>query len=210
MPPPFYRVRIVRDDGSDAAPGEIGEIVGCGPITMTGYYKRPDLTAQAIRDGWVYSGDLGYMDDEGYLHLVDRKKDMIDSGGVKVYPRDIEEVAARHPEVREVVVFGIPDEKWGETPIAAVILHPGATISGRRTCATGSTRALARATSAWRTSDHDGLSSQRRREDLEARTARALLGGARTQDLMTDGPRLPSQARRKTLMLSRPLGSTAG
>ncbi len=94
---------------------------------MDGYYGRPDLTAQAIRDGWLYSGDMGCVDEDGYLYLVDRKKDMIDSGGVKVYPKDIEEVAARHPQVREVAVFGIPDDKWGETPVAAVVLrHPGA------------------------------------------------------------------------------------
>jgi acyl-CoA synthetase (AMP-forming)/AMP-acid ligase II len=72
---------------------------------------------------------MGYLDDEGFLYLVDRKKDMIDSGGVKVYPRDVEEVAARHPEVREVAVFGIPHDKWGETPLAAVILRPGATVT---------------------------------------------------------------------------------
>jgi acyl-CoA synthetase (AMP-forming)/AMP-acid ligase II len=129
VPPPFYRVRIVREDGSEATCGEIGEIVGRGPITMTGYYQRPDLTSQTIRDGWVYSGDLGYLDAEGFLHLVDRKKDMIDSGGVKVYPRDIEEIVALHPDVREVAVIGIPDDKWGETPLAAVILHPGATVA---------------------------------------------------------------------------------
>jgi acyl-CoA synthetase (AMP-forming)/AMP-acid ligase II len=129
IPPPFYSIRIVRDDGTDAGPGEIGEIVGRGPILMTGYYKRPDLTSQAIRDGWLYSGDMGYLDGEGYLYLVDRKKDMIDSGGVKVYPRDIEETAARHPEVREVAVLGVPHEKWGETPLAAVILREGATIT---------------------------------------------------------------------------------
>jgi acyl-CoA synthetase (AMP-forming)/AMP-acid ligase II len=126
VPPPFYAIRIVREDGSDAAANEIGEIAGRGPILMNGYYKRPDLTAQAIRAGWLYSGDMGYLDEEGYLYLVDRKKDMIDSGGVKVYPRDIEEVAAHHPAVREVAVFGIPDEKWGEVPLAAVTLNPGA------------------------------------------------------------------------------------
>lgn len=127
VPPPFYELRIVREDGIDAAPNEVGEIVGRGPILMNGYYGRPDLTAQAIRDGWLYSGDMGYVDEEGYLYLVDRKKDMIDSGGVKVYPRDIEEIAARHPDVREVAVFGIPDDRWGETPVAAVVLrHPGA------------------------------------------------------------------------------------
>jgi len=122
-PPAFYEMRIVREDGSDASPREVGEIAGRGPSLMTGYYNRPDLSAQAIRDGWLFTGDMGYVDEEGYLYLVDRKKDMIDSGGVKVYPKDIEEVAARHPAVREVAVFGIPHEKWGETPMAAVILR---------------------------------------------------------------------------------------
>ena len=93
---------------------------------MEGYYKRPDLTAQALRDGWLYSGDMGYLDDDGYLYLVDRKKDMIDSGGVKVYPRDIEEIAARHPDILDVTVFGVPHDKWGEVPLAAVILRDGA------------------------------------------------------------------------------------
>ena len=126
VPPPFFHVRVVRDDGSDAAPGEVGEILGYGPITMSGYYKRPDLTAQTLRDGWIHSGDLGYLDEDGFLYLVDRRKDMIDSGGVKVYPRDIEEVAARHPDVREVAVFGVPHDTWGEAPLAAVILREGA------------------------------------------------------------------------------------
>lgn len=123
VPPPYTRVRIVREDGVIAAPGETGEIVGRGPMLMTGYHGRPDLTAQAVRDGWLHSGDLGYVDEDGYLFLVDRKKDMIDTGGVKVYPRDIEEIAARHPAVREIAVFGVPHERWGETPVAAVILN---------------------------------------------------------------------------------------
>ena len=122
VPTHFNEMRIVREDGTEAEPREVGEIVGRGPLLMRGYYKRPDLTAQALRDGWLYTGDMGYVDEEGYLYLVDRKKDMIDSGGVKVYPRDVEEIAARHPAIREVAVFGIPDEKWGETPIAAVVL----------------------------------------------------------------------------------------
>jgi acyl-CoA synthetase (AMP-forming)/AMP-acid ligase II len=128
-PPAFYEMRIVREDGSDAPAGEVGEIVGRGPSLMGGYYGRPDLTEQAIRDGWLFTGDLGYRDGEGYLYLVDRKKDMIDSGGVKVYPKDIEEVAARHPAVREVAVFGVAHEKWGETPVAAVVLNSGASIT---------------------------------------------------------------------------------
>ncbi|MBY0557175.1 MAG: AMP-binding protein [Burkholderiaceae bacterium] len=120
VPPPFFELRIVREDGSEADVGETGEIAGRGPLLMSGYYQRADLTEQTIRDGWLYSGDIGRIDADGYLYLVDRKKDMIDSGGVKVYPRDIEEVIATHPDVAEVVVFGVPDDKWGETPFAVV------------------------------------------------------------------------------------------
>ena len=126
VPPPFYDLRIEDPDGRELPAGEVGEIVGRGPITMAGYYGHPDRTAEALRGGWLHSGDLGYVDDEGYLHLVDRMKDMIDSGGVKVYPKDVEEVVARHPDVREVAVFGIPHDKWGETPVAAVVLKAGA------------------------------------------------------------------------------------
>jgi long-chain acyl-CoA synthetase len=128
VPPPFYDLRIVDDADRDLPAGEIGEIVGRGPITMPGYFGRDEETRAALRGGWLHSGDLGYVDEDGFLYLVDRKKDMIDSGGVKVYPRDIEEVAARHPAVHEVAVFGIPDAKWGETPLAAVVLRPGASI----------------------------------------------------------------------------------
>lgn len=125
----FCELRVVDSYGKDLPPNQVGEIVGRSPLMMPAYYKRPDLTAEAIRDGWMYSGDLGYLDEDGFLYLVDRKKDMIISGGVNVYPRDIEEIIVKHPDVREVAVFGIPDEKWGETPIAAVILRAGASTS---------------------------------------------------------------------------------
>jgi long-chain acyl-CoA synthetase len=121
-PAPFFEMRICGDKGNDLPPGEVGEIVGRGPLLMPGYYKRPDLTAQAIVDGWLHTGDLGYADEDGYLYLVDRKKDLIISGGVNIYPKDIEEIVVQHPAVRESAVFGVPDEKWGEVPIAAVIL----------------------------------------------------------------------------------------
>ncbi|MCA9936772.1 MAG: acyl--CoA ligase [Anaerolineales bacterium] len=125
-PPPGFEMRIVNTHGANCQPNEVGEIVGRGPITMPGYYKRPDLTANAIRDGWLFSGDLGYVDEDGFLYLVDRQKDLIISGGVNVYPRDIEEIAIQHPAVRETAVFGIPNAKWGETPAVAVTLHqPG-------------------------------------------------------------------------------------
>ncbi len=96
-PPPFSAVRIVDEQGRDLPPGQAGEIVGRGPLVMQGYWGKPELTAETLRDGWIHSGDIGYLDDEGYLYLVDRKKDMIDSGGVKVYPRDIEDIAAAPP-----------------------------------------------------------------------------------------------------------------
>ena len=128
-PQPFFEMRIVDLQGKEVAAGEIGEIVGRGPLLMPGYYKRPDLTAQAIVDGWLHTGDLGYADEDGFLYLVDRKKDMIISGGTNVFPKDIEEIIVQHPAVREAAVFGIPSEKWGETPLAAVILNEPGTIT---------------------------------------------------------------------------------
>ena len=122
-PPPFFEMRIVNDDGKDAGIGETGEIVGRGPALMPGYYKRPDLTEQTIIDGWLHTGDLGYVDEDGFLFLVDRMKDLIISGGCNIFPRDIEEIIVQHGAVRETAVFGIPSEKWGETPMAAVILR---------------------------------------------------------------------------------------
>jgi acyl-CoA synthetase (AMP-forming)/AMP-acid ligase II len=127
-PPPFFEIRILDEKGQTCGPGEVGEICGKGPIMMPGYYKRPDLTEQAIIDGWLHTGDAGYLDEEGYLYLVDRMKDMIITGGVNVYPKDIEEIVIRHPAVAEVAVFGTAHEKWGETPVAAVVLHQGETV----------------------------------------------------------------------------------
>jgi acyl-CoA synthetase (AMP-forming)/AMP-acid ligase II len=130
----FYEMRILDESGRDVPPGTVGEICGRGPLMMAGYYKRPDLTAKANVDGWLHSGDLGYLDVDGFLFLVDRKKDMIISGGVNVYPRDIEEVAVQHPAVREVAVFGVDDERWGETPVAAVVLREKGAVGARELC----------------------------------------------------------------------------
>ena len=129
VPPPLFEMKIINGEGKQAAVGEAGEIVGRGPILMPGYYKRPDLTEQAIIDGWLHSGDIGYVDEDGFLFLMDRKKDMIISGSINVYPRDIEEIAVQHPAVREAAVFGVPSEKWGETPLAAVILRERAVVT---------------------------------------------------------------------------------
>jgi len=128
VPQPMYELKIVDDKGHELPPGATGEIIGRCPVMMPQYYKRPDLTKKAIKDGWLYTGDMGYVDEEGFLFLVDRKKDMIISGGVNVYPKDIEEVVVQHAAVLETAVFGIPSEKWGETPIAAVTLKKGAEI----------------------------------------------------------------------------------
>ena len=125
---PFSELRIAGADGGELAPGETGEILGRGPVLMPGYYRQPELTAKTLVDGWLHTGDLGFIDEHGFLNLVDRKKDLIISGGVNVYPRDIEEVACQHPAVREAAVFGVPDAKWGETPIAAIVLRPGERI----------------------------------------------------------------------------------
>ena len=130
-PPPFFEMKIADENGNEVPVGEVGEICGKGPILMPGYYKRPDLTAEAVKNGWLHSGDMGRVDEDGFLYLVDRKKDMIISGGVNVYPRDIEEIVVQHPAVQEAAVFGIPHEKWGETPLAAVILQQaGGVTSG--------------------------------------------------------------------------------
>ncbi len=124
-PTPFMEIRILREDGTECAAGEVGEICGRAPILMPGYYKRPDLTAKAIIDGWLHTGDAGYLDEEGYLYLVDRIKDMIIVGGINVYPNDIEKVIIGHPALREAAVFGVPDAKWGEVPVAAVVTRGG-------------------------------------------------------------------------------------
>jgi acyl-CoA synthetase (AMP-forming)/AMP-acid ligase II len=123
VPAPFMEMRILDAEGRDCPPGEIGEICGKSPTMMPGYYKQPELTEKTIVDGWLHTGDAGYVDEDGFLFLVDRIKDMIISGGVNVYPKDIEEVVIQHPDVAEVAVIGIPDDKWGEVPVAHVVLH---------------------------------------------------------------------------------------
>ncbi len=114
---PDVEVRIVDSDTgvNDLPAGEIGEIIIMAPQLMTGYWQRLDETALVIRNGWLYTGDLGYMDDDGYVFIVDRKKDLVKSGGFQVWPREVEEVIATHPSVSEVAVAGVPDPDRGES-----------------------------------------------------------------------------------------------
>jgi acyl-CoA synthetase (AMP-forming)/AMP-acid ligase II len=116
----------VDEDGNDLPPGEAGEIVVRGDFVMQGYWNNPEATADAIRDGWLHTGDVGSFDEQGYLFLLDRAKDMIVSGGNNVYPREVEEVIIQHPSVANVVVVGIPDPYWGEAVHAVVVPEPGA------------------------------------------------------------------------------------
>jgi len=114
MPVSSTYMRVVNEAGEPLAAGEVGEIVIKGPQVMKGYYKRPDETANSIKDGWLFTGDIGYMEPDGYFRIVDRKKDMILVSGFNVYPNDVEEVVAAHPKVMEVAAVGIPNEKSGE------------------------------------------------------------------------------------------------
>lgn len=115
-------LRICDSAGNDVPTGEIGEIVTSGATGMVGYWNLPDATRETLKDGWVASGDLGYCDEEGYVYLAGRKKEMIIRGGENIYPSEVENVLLRVPGVREAVVVGRPDEVWGEVPIAIVVL----------------------------------------------------------------------------------------
>jgi acyl-CoA synthetase (AMP-forming)/AMP-acid ligase II len=122
-------VRICREDGSECRAREEGEITVRGPNVMLGYWRDPERTREALRDGWLWTGDLGFLDEEGYLFLTDRKGDMIISGGENVHPTETENALQEHPAVREVAVIGVPDPKWGEAVKAVVALESGQTAS---------------------------------------------------------------------------------
>jgi len=131
LPLPDVELRIVDMETGleDMPPDALGEIVIRAPQIMDGYWKRPEETAQMIRDGWVFTGDVGYLDQDGYLFLIDRKKDLIKPSGFQVWPREVEEVIASNPKVLEVGVAGIPDPYRGETVKAWVVVKPGETLT---------------------------------------------------------------------------------
>ncbi|MFK7982686.1 MAG: AMP-binding protein, partial [Saprospiraceae bacterium] len=126
---PCVEIKIADKEGASLPLGEIGEIAVRGPNAMKGYWNKPEETAVALRDGWVHTGDAGYMDDEGFVFLVDRVKDMIVSGGENVYSAEVENAVNNHPAVEQVVVIGIPSEEWGEQVHAEVILKAGQTAT---------------------------------------------------------------------------------
>jgi long-chain acyl-CoA synthetase len=130
-PVPGTELQVVDlDTGEHVLPlGERGELRVRGPQLMTGYRNQPEETARALRDGWVHTGDIGYVDDEGFVFLVDRKKDMVIVGGYNVYPRDVDEVLFKHPKIREAATVGKPDPRLGEVIVAFVVLDAGATLS---------------------------------------------------------------------------------
>jgi len=128
QPFPCTLVELRRPDGSICEPDEVGELFSTSPYLFNGYWNKPEETAEAFRAGWVTVGDLARRDSEGHLYIVDRKKDMVISGGVNIYPREVEEVILQHPGVSDVAVIGIADDKWGEALKAFVVCRPGASV----------------------------------------------------------------------------------
>jgi acyl-CoA synthetase (AMP-forming)/AMP-acid ligase II len=134
LPPVGWDVGIIDDQGNLLHPDEVGEIVGFSSFLMPEYYKLPEKTAESIwRDArgktYLKTGDMGKLDEDGFLYILDRKKDMIISGGINIFASDIEAVLAKHPDVQDNTVIGVSHTKWGETPVALVILYEGASVS---------------------------------------------------------------------------------
>jgi fatty-acyl-CoA synthase len=125
---PFTRVQVLDEDDQPLPDDAPGEICLQGPSVMQGYWKQPELTASALAGGWLHTGDIGVRDDAGFFYLIDRKKDMVVSGGFNVFPREIEDVLCEHPAVSSAAVIGVPDEKWGEAVKALVVLRPGTVV----------------------------------------------------------------------------------
>jgi long-chain acyl-CoA synthetase len=132
LPVPGTEVRVLDEEGNDLPRGEVGEICARSPGVMQGYWNAPEITQEALRDGWLHTGDLGYQDADGYLYIVDRKKDLIIRGGFNVYPRDIEDALLEHPAVESAGVVGQPDPRHGEEVVAFVSLRPGAEVDGEQ------------------------------------------------------------------------------
>jgi fatty-acyl-CoA synthase len=129
LPTSISQVCLLDEQDQPVVPGEPGELCMRGPQVMQGYLNQPELSTETLRGGWLHTGDMARADERGYLYIVDRKKDMIVSGGFNVYPRDVEDVISSHPAVAMVAVIGVPDAKWGEAVTAMVQLKPGASVA---------------------------------------------------------------------------------
>jgi acyl-CoA synthetase (AMP-forming)/AMP-acid ligase II len=129
IPRTDVEIRVIDEDGSEVPPGERGEVVVRGDVVMAGYWDNPEATSAALSDGWLRTGDIGLVDATGYLHLLDRSKDMIISGGNNIYPREVEEALLAMPEVQATAVIGVPDSYWGESVHALVVLSDGASLT---------------------------------------------------------------------------------
>jgi len=123
------QIKIVGEDGQEVEAGQLGEILIKGPHMMAGYWGKQEVTKETIVDGWIHSGDLGTMDEDGFIYVIDRKKDMIITGGLNVYSMEVEKVLSQHPEVSEVIVIGAPDPKWGEHVVAIVVKKQGTRVT---------------------------------------------------------------------------------
>jgi long-chain acyl-CoA synthetase len=122
------QVRLVDDAGNEVGPNEVGELFSTSPCLFNGYWGKPEQTKEAFKDGWVSVGDLAKRDDEGYIYIVDRKKDMVISGGMNIYPREVETVLDGHPAIHESAVIGVPDARWGEALVAYLVFKDGAHV----------------------------------------------------------------------------------
>ncbi len=128
-PNPFTRIKILDADGNECAPGEVGELFAVSPGMFEGYYNDPEKTSAAFRGKYLSVGDMAKVDEDGYYYIVDRKHDMIISGGENIYPAEIEDILSRHPKILQIAIIGVPDEKWGEAVKAVVVTKPGETLT---------------------------------------------------------------------------------
>ena len=185
VPSPLVDMMVVDNDDNQVPTGEIGEVVFGGPKIMKEYWRKPEITAEALRGGWYHTGDMGYVDETGHLYLVDRKKDMIISGAENIYSVEVENVISTHPSVQEVAVIGIPHDVWGEQVHAVVVKRDGGEdITGEdvidflprqdRRLQDPEVRFVRR-----RPAVH-----HRTRQDRQAPSARSVLGGQGTADLI--------------------------
>ena len=189
-------MRILDADDNEVPRGTVGEICSYGGHVMLGYWNKPEETAAAMRDGWMHSGDGGYMDDDGFVFVVDRIKDMIVTGGENVYSAEVEQAVALHPAVAACAVIGIPDPEWGERVHAVVVLAPGATVTPeelREHCKAPHRRLQGAPLGGVRRRP----ARERRRQGPQARPAGPVLGGRRPQRRLTSRLVSESDLRRR-------------